>query len=113
MAQSLTHVFHSPVWWSELIPSQFLWPLTSSLPPPPCVLEKVRYLVFIFCLRAAQFQVGLFDIQQQDEDVTVAAESSNKLLQGEVDRHDVTISPRLVAMFSAEYFLCGCQKKLL
>lgn len=106
-------LFHSQVWWSELVTSQFLWPLTSSLLPPPCVLEKVRYLLFIFCLGAAQFQAGLFDIQQQDEDVTVAVESSNKLLQGEVDRHDVTISPRLVAMWSTEYFVCGYQKKLL
>lgn len=29
------------------------------------------------------FNSGLFDIQQQDKDVTVAVESSNKLLQGE------------------------------
>lgn len=46
--------------------------------------EQVRYLVFIFCLNAAQFQVGLFDIQQRDEDITVSVESSNKLLQGKV-----------------------------
>lgn len=46
--------------------------------------KQVRYLVFIFCVSAAQFQAGLFDIQQRDKDVTVAVESSNKLLQGKV-----------------------------
>lgn len=80
MGSSLTHLFCSQ---TGGLASQKPVSLTYDL-PSVVANEQVRYLVFIFCLSAAQFQVGLFDIQQWDEDVTVAVESSNKLLQGKV-----------------------------